>query len=143
MNTNPIVVEQLFDTKLETLWAAITQQENMQQWLFAEIQSFQPSVNFETEFTVSVEGKDFVHHWKVLEVIPFTKLVYQWRYKHFPGDSSVSWLLTEEQGKTRLLFTHCGHETITGDELFSYEHGLAGWHYLIQERLKTFLQSKI
>lgn len=139
MSEGPIVVEQTFDSTVDELWAAITQQDLMQQWLFAELKSFQPDVGFETEFTVHAEGKDYVHQWKVLTVTPRENLIYQWRYKGFPGDSSVSWQVTEKQGKAHLRFTHSGHETIQGDDIFSYENGLAGWRYLIQESLKAFL----
>ncbi|MBB6519820.1 SRPBCC family protein [Pseudoteredinibacter isoporae] len=139
MNAEPIIVEQTFDTTIDVLWEAITQQGSLQQWLFPEIESFRAEMGFETEFTVNVDGKGYVHQWKILDVIPGEKLVYQWRYKGFPGNSTVSWVLTENQGRTHLLFTHSGHETIQGDDIFSYENGLAGWRYLIQESLLNFL----
>ncbi len=140
MKATPIIVEQLFDTSIECLWVAVTKPDRMRQWLFAEIDVFRAEVGFETEFTVHAEGKDYVHQWKVVDVVPRQTLVYEWRYKGFPGDSSVTWQLTEKQGKAHLLLTHAGHETITGDDIFSYEHGLEGWRYLIQESLKNFLE---
>jgi uncharacterized protein YndB with AHSA1/START domain len=57
----PIVVEQLFDTSLTELWAAISQVHQMRQWFFANIEAFEAREGFETKFTVDNEGSIFPH----------------------------------------------------------------------------------
>jgi uncharacterized protein YndB with AHSA1/START domain len=42
---------------------------------------------------VHVEGVDYLHLWKVKEVVPRRKLVYEWRYGGIPGSSMVTWEL--------------------------------------------------
>ncbi|WDE09303.1 SRPBCC domain-containing protein [Thalassomonas viridans] len=142
MDAKPIVVEQTFNAPVTVVWQAITDKQQMQQWFFETITEFTPEVGFETEFNVPCEGKNYLHMWKVTEVVPQLRLVYQWRYGGYPGDSAVSWELSEEEGITKLTFTHTGHETIQGDDIFSRENGVAGWRYFIQESLKAFLQPK-
>jgi len=57
----PIIVEQEFDASAERLWSAITDQDQMVQWYFAEITGFKLEVGHKVEFTVSVEDRDFIH----------------------------------------------------------------------------------
>lgn len=139
MGTGAIKVCERFEQSAEDVWAAITQVDAMRSWLFAELIAFEARRGFKTEFNVHLDGKDFLHQWEVLEVIPRRKLVYSWRYKGYPGDSSVTWLLDERKSATELQFIHEGHESITGDDLFSYDNGLAGWRYLIGQSLKDYL----
>ena len=64
----PIVVEQTFNASIETVWNAITDIDQMRQWYFENIPSFEPKVGFETQFNVQCQGRDFLHMWKVTEL---------------------------------------------------------------------------
>ena len=72
----PIVVEQTFDSYIGTVWDAIKKVEQMRQWYFKNIPSFRPEVGFETQFNVQSEERDFLHRWKVTEVVSQKKIVY-------------------------------------------------------------------
>jgi uncharacterized protein YndB with AHSA1/START domain len=138
--TDPIVVTETFDVPAETLWRAITERDQMVQWFFEPIPAFEPRVGFETEFVVSVDGRDFPHLWKIVEVVAEQRIVYEWRYGGYPGSSTVTWQLDKAEDGTRLTVTHSGHETFPRDiPEFQREAGLAGWRYFLQESLKGYL----
>lgn len=143
-NPEPIVVEQTFDAPIAAVWKAITDKSQMPQWYFEPIAEFEPRVGFETKFTVNAEGQDYEHLWKVIEVIPERRLAYDWRYTGIPGDSTVTWELSETALGTTLRFTHSGIETFPQDNpVFKREVGVAGWEYLIDESLRAFVERKI
>ena len=145
MNTNsdPIVVEQTFNAPISSVWTAITDETQMPQWFFEPITKFEPRIGFETQFTVVVEDKEYLHIWNVTDVVPERRIVYDWRYGGFPGDSTVTWELAETSDGTSLRLTHSGHETFPQDDPnFSREAGVAGWTYFIRESLKQFLEEQ-
>ena len=141
MIVGPIVVEQTYNAPIAVVWKAITDKDQMRQWFFEPMTDFEPEVGFETEFEVQCEGQNFPHQWKVTEVVPERRIVYEWRYGGYPGDSSVTWELSETRDGTKLKLTHKGHETFSQDNpIFSRESGEAGWGYLLHESLKAFLE---
>lgn len=139
--SNPIVIEQIFNTSAEKLWLAITDENQMLQWFFGEMSSFKPVVGFKTKFNVRNNETDYLHAWEVLEVLPGKKIVYSWKYPNYKGDSFVSWELFEENDSVLLKFTHTGIETFPKDNPdFSRESCSAGWNYFIGNRLKQFIE---
>lgn len=111
LEKTPIVVERIFNATAETVWKAITEIDQMKQWYMPALNSFEPIVGFETQFTVHHEGKDFPHIWKVTEVVPGKKITYDWRFAGNPGISFVTFELFPEGQKTKLKLTHTGLET--------------------------------
>jgi uncharacterized protein YndB with AHSA1/START domain len=77
-------------------------------------------------------GNDFLHLWKVTEVVPEKKISYSWKYPRFPGESSVTFELFGEGDKTRLKLTHRGLETHQPESHPMMERGnfLKGWTHL-------------
>ena len=143
-HTDPVVVEQTFDAPIATVWQAITDPAQMPRWFFEPIADFEPPVGFETQFTVNADGRDYQHLWKVIDVVPESRIVYDWRYGGYPGNSTVTWELSETPAGTTLRLTHRGHETFPQDvPAFDREQGLAGWRYFIHESLKAFLEQQI
>ena len=146
MNTDPIVVEQTYRAAIAVVWKAITDKDQMRQWYFEPMTDFEPEVGFETEFDVQSEGHIYPHQWKVTEVIPETRIAYEWRYGGYPGDSSVTWELSETPDGTKLTLTHKGHETLltTQDDPNVRREGCeAGWGYFLHESLKAFLERQL
>ena len=140
---SPVVVEQIYDAPASVVWQAITNRDQMVQWFFEPISEFDASVGFETGFDIEHEGQIYPHRWKVTEVIPQKKIAYEWRYGGIPGDSKVSWELSETPNGTKLTLTHSVVEPFPQDNpVFSRESGQAGWNYFICESLKTFLDGK-
>ena len=140
MNADPIVVEQTFNAPVSVVWKAITDKDQMRQWFFEPMTDFDPKPGFETQFNVRVDDRDYLHLWKVTEVVPEKRIVYDWRYGGYPGHSFVVWELSEATNGTRIILTHKGHETFPEDNtVFSRESGQAGWEYFLRKSLKAFL----
>lgn len=141
-NSGPIVVEQTYNVPVAVVWKAITDKDQMRQWFFEQITEFKPESGFETEFNVHNEGRDFLHVWKITEVVPERRIACGWRYGGFPGDSTVVWELSETTDGTRLTLTHTGGETFSGDiPEFSREACRGGWEYFLQQSLMGFLEA--
>ena len=138
----PIIVEQYFNQKIETVWNAITQLDQMKLWFFENIPTFKPSVGFETQFNVKAPSKDFLHCWKIIEVITNKKIVYQWKYENIVGEGTVTFELFEEKNQTKLVLTNEGLESFPQDiPEFSRESCIGGWNYFIKKRLKEYLNN--
>ena len=143
MNIDPIVVEQTFSAPIAVVWKAITDRDQMRRWFFEPMTDFKPEVGFEAAFDVECEGQNYPHRWKVTEVVADRRIVYDWRYEGYSGDSSVMWELSETPDGTKLKLTHKVREAFPQDNpIFSRESGVAGWTYLVQESLKDFLEQQ-
>ncbi len=143
-DSDPIVVEQVYSVPIAVVWKAITDKDQMRQWFFETMTDFKPEVGFETEFNVRVEDRDFPHLWNVTEVVPETRISYGWRYGGIPGNSKVTWELSETPDGTKVIFTHEGTETFSQDDpLFTRESGVAAWDYFLGESLKGFLDGEV
>ena len=141
MNADPIVVEQTFSARIAVVWKAITDKDHMRQWFFETIADFEPEVGFRTQFTVRSADRDYPHQWQVTDVVSERRITYDWRYGGIPGNSSVTWELSETPGGTKLKLTHTILESFPQDDpVFSRESGQAGWDYFLHESLKAFLE---
>ena len=139
----PIKVEHTFATSIKTLWNAITDIKQMRQWYFRDIPAFKPEVGFKTQFNVQSQGRNFLHQWEVTEVIPFNRIVYNWKYEGYAGDSNVCFELFKQDHRTRLKLTHHILEDFPQNiPEFSRESCAQGWIYFISKSLKDFLYSK-
>jgi Uncharacterized conserved protein len=137
----PIIIEQVLNASVEKVWNAITNGEEMNIWYFKEMESFEPIVGFETQFSVFANGVSYLHKWTVTEVVSLKKLSYEWKYPDYPGDSYIQFELTDENGMTKLKFSHFGIESFPQDSHdFSRESFTNGWNYIIGKSLKEFLE---
>ena len=142
-NEDPIVLEQSYSAPRDVVWKAITDKDQMCEWYFETMSDFRPEVGFETEFSVRCEDQDYVHKWKVTEVIPGSKIAYAWRYEGYPGNSTVTWELEDSPEGTKLKLAHQAVEPFPQDNpIFSRESGQQGWEYLLGERLVDFLSPR-
>ena len=137
----PIVVEQTFNASIDAVWNSITKIDQMRQWYFKDIPSFQPEVGFKTQFNVQSQDRNFLHMWEVTKVLPLRMIRYNWRYEGYPGDSFVTFELTKQNHLTELRLTHQVRESFPEDiPEFSRESGVAGWTYFIRKSLREFLE---
>ena len=102
----PVVVEQVFSASRDAVWKAITEIDQMRQWYFDNIPAFEPEVGFETQFTVTNEGRVFPHRWRVTEVVPLRKITYDWRFDDYPGHGLVTFELSPQGDGTTLKLTN-------------------------------------
>jgi len=137
----PIIVEQTYNTSIDTVWNALTEIDQMRQWYFEKIPSFKPEVGFETKFNVQSQDRNFLHMWKVTEVVSLKKLKYNWKYEGYPGDSFVVFELFKQDDMTKLRLTHEVQESFPEDiPEFKRESGVKGWTFFIKQSLKEFLE---
>ena len=140
MNTQPFLIERVYDAPVDAVWQALIDKDKMKEWYF-DIASFKPEVGFEFQFTATNEGRVYVHLCKITEVIPGKKLAYSWSYKDYPGYSVVSFELFAEGEKTRLKLTHTGLETFPQDSKdFARESFSTGWTYIVNKSLENYLE---
>lgn len=137
----PIVVEQVFNVPISRLWKAISNVYEMRSWFFENIVVFDAEVGFKTQFKVQSQERTFTHLWEIVEVIPLKKIVYNWKYKEYPGDSFVTFELFEESIGTRLKLTTKVIEDFPDDvPEFRSESCKQGWEYFIQQQLKNYIE---
>ena len=140
---SPVIVEQSFDAPIKMVWRAISEVVHMRKWFFDNIPDFEPEVGFATVFNVFSGEKIFAHQWKVLEVIPYKLLKYNWKYEGYTGDSYVTFELSEQGNKIILKLTHQVVENFPDDvEEFKRENCQSGWEYFIKNSLKEYITVK-
>lgn len=71
----PVTVTQTFFTPIAKVWNALTVLDEMVQWFFPNIPTFEPKVGFETQFDVTSGNRTFPHFWRILEIVPQQKMV--------------------------------------------------------------------
>jgi uncharacterized protein YndB with AHSA1/START domain len=141
-NQNPIVAEQSFSTSAEIVWNAITHIEQMRQWYFENIPDFRPEVGFEVRFNVKSGERNFLHIWKVTEVIPLKKIAYSWNFEEYPGEALTTFELREKGPKTILTLKSYVIKNFPANiPEFKRESGQAGWDYFIKEKLPSYLEN--
>ena len=140
----PIVVEQTFNASIKAVWNAITEIDQMRQWFFNNIEDFKPEVGFKTQFNITSEKRNFLHLWTITEVEPFKKIVYNWKYKEYIGNSFVHFELFEEKNETKLRVTSIVTEEFPNNiPEFEPESCRTGWDYFIKQNLKEFIKRKV
>ncbi|MDG5492384.1 SRPBCC domain-containing protein [Psychroserpens sp. SPM9] len=132
-----IIVREVFNHPKERVWNALTKLDEMTQWSFDNIPEFKAVEGFKTQFTVTSEDRAFPHIWEIIDVIPYQKIVYNWSYEGYKGDSQVS---VDKQ--TQLTLTTTVTEDFPDDiPEFKRESCVAGWNYFIKDRLKSYLHT--
>jgi len=140
MTLETIRVKQSFDASSGDLWEAITKPEKMRQWFFHQIRDFKTEKAFETSFDVEFDGKKFTHLWRVSEVIPGEKIIYDWSYDGFQGKAKVSFKIYASASESSLVLTHEIVEPFPVEEpAFSLESTKVGWEYLLSKNLKEYI----
>ncbi|MFV0148746.1 SRPBCC domain-containing protein [Empedobacter falsenii] len=143
MSAKPVVVVEIFDTSIDKVWDALTTKAAFDKWYF-DINEFDLKVGFEFEFY----GGSYLHHCKIVEFAPQSKLVYTWKYPVYEGNSVVTFLLevieNEFVPQTKLTLTHEGIESFPPeDKNFSRESFEAGWSEIIRISLKSYLEGNV
>jgi len=115
-------IERHFDAPREAVFAALTEPYKMNQWFFGMPGG---SAKVEQDFRVggsytvnmfAADGSEskcenareaeYAPHGEYLEIDPPNKLVFTWISEGFVDDSTVTVLLEEEEGGTKLVLRH-------------------------------------
>ena len=137
---NPLIVEKTYNASANKVWKAITDENQMKKWYFETLKSFKPEVGFETKFSVQADDKDYLHIWKVTKVIHDKSISYTWKFGGYPGESLVTFEISEENNLTKVKLTEVGIESFPQDNPdFTRENKLNRWNYFMGKRLKEHL----
>ncbi len=137
---DPIILTFTYNTPIEKVWTAITELDQMQQWYFEALKSFEAKVGHKTSFVVMVEDRKYTHEWEVTEVIPHEKIVYDWKIAEYDGASYSMFTLKDKGNSTELTVTSIVTKAFPSDiPEFKRESGVQGWTYLLGDSLRKYL----
>ncbi len=140
MKQEPFVIERTYNAKVDKVWKAITDKEQMKEWYF-KLDSFEPEVGFEFKFEAGSDAKKYLHVCKITDVEPNKMLRYSWRYDGYEGISFVIFELFPEGDSTRVRLTHEGIESFPTDNPdFKKESFMKGWTHILGKSLKEYLE---
>lgn len=112
-----------FSHSPESVWEYLTNSELMELWLMPN--NFLPIIGHGFEFTtkpIPSLDLDGIFHCKVLEIVPYKKLIYSW--KGGPGggkisfDTLVEWTLLPKENGTELSLVHSGFKEAENFNLY-------------------------
>ncbi len=142
MEIKPLVIEQEFEAPAELVWRLITDKELMKKWYF-DIPDFKLELGAKFHFEASTEKACYVHLCEILEIVPFKKLKYSWKYEGYAGLSFVTFELEPMGNRTKLKLTHEGLDTLPQENLhFRNDNFIQGWKFLIQESLIKYQEKE-
>jgi uncharacterized protein YndB with AHSA1/START domain len=138
LDTQDIVVEEIFPHAPETIWKTLTTGELVGRWLGMTPSGFEAVKGTRFTFqTTPAHAWDGIIHCQVLEVRREERLSYSWRGGHESNaqqygsflDTIVTWTLTKVEGGTRLRLVHSGFVTPRNDSAFRTMSG--GWKKVV------------
>ncbi|HTL80187.1 MAG TPA: SRPBCC domain-containing protein [Bacteroidia bacterium] len=141
-----IILERIYNAPIGVVWKAITDKAQLKKWYFDFSEDFKAEVGHQFEWNAGPpDGKQWLHHAKVEEVIPGRKFVHTWEYPGYTGTSVVSWeLIPVDEYKTKLIFTH--HFIVPFDpaeEALRRGNFVEGWNAMINKGLVEFLEKEM
>ena len=141
MENQPIIIERTFNAPVSKVWKSITDKTEMKKWYF-DLAEFKAEKGFKFQFSGGPSPeKQYLHLCEITEVIPEKKLSHSWRYNGNAGNSFVTFELSAQENKTKLLFTHSGIETFPKENPDLAKHNfVAGWDHIISTSLKEYLE---
>lgn len=144
MQPNHLIIEKTYDAPIEKVWQAITDKQQMKDWYF-DIPDFKPELNHEFSFLAGREGRQYRHLCRIVEINPVTRLAYTWRYEGMPGDSLVTFELSEPApSQTRLTLTHTGLDSFPTEQPdFAPDSFKEGWTYFVHSSLQSFVETGV
>ena len=142
MHANHLIIEKIYDAPIEKVWKAITDKQQMKEWYF-DIPDFKPELHHEFSFLAGPEGRQYRHLCRIVEINPVTRLAYSWRYEGVPGDSLVTFELSEPSPKqTKLTLTHTGLDSFPNEQPdFATDSFKEGWTFIVHSSLASFVET--
>lgn len=108
-----IILEWWYPQTSEQVWECLTNAELLGEWLMKN--DFKPIVGHKFQFRTTPKPAfkwNGIVYGTVMEVVPFKRICYKWQSGPEPGvvtmDTTVTWMLEEEKGGTRLKLEHKG-----------------------------------
>lgn len=143
MSPQPLIVERIYQSSIKNVWEALTDKDQMKVWYF-DLEEFKPELGFEFQFLGGGDDQKFLHICKIVEINPYIKLSYSWRYDGYPGQSVVTFELFEmDENETRLKLTHIGLESFPQNtKNFAVNSFEEGWKFILGQSLSNYIETK-
>ena len=129
--------EWIYEQMPHEVWEYLTQAELIALWLMPN--NFKPGIGQEFQFqskpipTLDLDG---IFHCKILEMVPFQKLIYSWKGGSGNGvftlDTVVEWTLVKYGNGTKLLLKQTGFKEVN---LAIFNAMTNGWQTNIQKMI--------
>jgi uncharacterized protein YndB with AHSA1/START domain len=137
VQTQDIVVDEVFPHAAETIWKALTSAQLIARWLM-EPTGFEAVEGNTFTFKTNPAGAwDGTIHCRVLEVVACKRFVYAWKGGDAANtgygsalDTVVTWSLTPVEAGTRVRVVHSGFVTPKNDT--AYRNMSEGWVKVLQ-----------
>lgn len=141
MNNEPIIIESVFNAPVLKVWKAITDRNEMKNWYF-DLAEFKAETGFKFQFYGGPSPeRQYLHLCEIKEVIKERKLSHSWRFDGYPGNSLLTFELSDQGNKTLLKLTHGGLETFPEENPdFAKANFVEGWNEIINISLKKYLE---
>lgn len=129
---NKLIIARTFDAPIELVWKALTDFELIKQWS-PFFTNFKAKVGFENRFMLGPDPEhQYLHVCKVIEVVVNKKLAYTWAYDGQPGESRVTWELSNGGKATEIEFTHEIIKPFPDDDpSFAQSNFVQGWTHTV------------
>jgi uncharacterized protein YndB with AHSA1/START domain len=137
----PFALEHVYDAPIEKVRQALTNEGEMREWYFPQLEKFEPIEGFEFQF--KDDGSDYKKKWTVTRVVDGKLLAHSWIYKGYPGSSEVIFELFAQGEKTRLKLAHTGLASFPHDAHFARHRFEEGWDRIIGSNLKKHLEKHL
>lgn len=129
--------EWIYEHSPKVVWEYLIQADLIALWLMPN--NFKPITGYEFQFKTkpipSLE-LDGIFHCKVLEIVPFQKLIYSWKGGSGNGiislDTVVEWTLEEYRNGSKLLLKHSGFKE---NNLAIFSGMTDGWNQNIKKMI--------
>jgi len=136
--------EWIYEQSPEEVWEYLTRADLIALWLMPN--NFKPILGHEFQFqTKPIPSLDLdgIFHCKVLEILPFQKVIYSWKgcsgNGSFSLDTVVEWTLQLHNNGTKLSLKHSGFKEAN----FAIFTGMTdGWQKNIQKMLNHMNANK-
>ena len=135
-----LVIKETYNAPIGVVWKALTDKNEMKKW-YIDLREFKAEVGFKFTFPGQArEGREYIHHCEVTEVIPLKRLQYSWRYQNYTGHSLVTFDLEEREDQTFLTLTHSGLDSFPKEVTdINRKNFKKGWTALLTESLSKYL----
>lgn len=128
-----LIIARTFNAPIEAVWNALTEYELIKQWSPFFFSGFKAEIGFEGRFLLGPDPEhQYLHISKVIEVINNQKLTYTWAYDGQPGESRVTWELSNGGKTTEVVFTHEITKPFPSDDpIFALTSFVQGWTHTV------------
>ncbi len=133
----------IYEQSPNEVWEYLTQAELIALWLMPN--NFKPTPEYEFQFRtkpISSLDLDGIFYCKILEIVPFQKLIYSWKGGSGNGiftlDTIVEWTLEKHKKGTKLFLKQSGFKEAN---LSIFTAMTNGWNANIQKMI-NYLNAK-